>query len=166
MTSGTTANFLFVRNRAKFCASDYAAHGVIISLTANEEPRQNASRSPRFINSLFNSSSVWLFAALKPTEAAVTVDLMLIKSCFQSLAFVIGQLNLWRVQVFDDALLLLIVSDSAEIRTVNLCRIKEGAAVLIGVADSFYTIFFIWNFAVAVRERHTAHADFRYLNIS
>ena len=166
MTSGTTANFLFVRNRAKFRASDYAAHGVIISLTANEEPRQNASRSPRFINSLFNSSSVWLFAALKPAEAAVTVDLMLIKSRFQSLAFIIGQLDLWRVQVFDDALLLLIVPDTAEIRAVDLCCIKESATVLIGVADRFYAVFFIRDFTVAVGERHTAHADFRYLNIS
>ena len=53
-----------------------------------------------------------------------------------------------------------VMPDTGQVRTVHLRRVKEGAAMLIGIPDRLYAVLFFRNFSVSVGESHAAHAHF------
>ena len=73
--------------------------------------------------------------------------------------------------IFPDALQCLahdplVVSDAREIGAVHFCRVKESAAVFIGISDGLNTVLFRRNLSVAMGEGHTAHAHRRDCDIA
>ena len=58
-----------------------------------------------------------------------------------------------------------VMPDTGQVRAVNLCRVKKGAAMLIGISDRLYAVLFFRDFSVTVGEGHTAHTHFGHLDI-
>ena len=52
-----------------------------------------------------------------------------------------------------------------QVRAVAFCRIKKGAAEIMGFADRLNTIGAVRDLSVTMAKSHTTHADGRDLNI-